>query len=83
MMSKQITIIHCDHSICPHYEVLACKNEHGFKVAYCVYKHPFVALGEQSEIPDWCPLPNPERVSFKDVVQEIAELQELLRAKLR
>ena len=82
-MSKQITIIGCVHSICPHYELLACKNEHGFKVPYCVYKHPFVVLEGQSEIPNWCPLPNPERVSIKDVVQEIAELQELLRAKLK
>jgi hypothetical protein len=83
MMSKQITIEYCGQPACPHYEALPCKNEYGFKVPYCVYKHPFVALGEQSEIPDWCPLPDPERVSVKNVVQEIAELQELLRVKLK
>ena len=82
-MSKQITIIDCEFSRCPHYELLVCKNEHGFKVPYCVYKHPFVVLVEQVGIPDWCPLPDPERVNLQDVVQEIAELQKCLRAKLK
>ena len=82
-MSKQITITGCVHSICPHYELLACKNEHGFKVPYCVYQHPFVVLGEQSDIPDWCPLPDPEPISLKEAIQECVNLQELLRAKLR
>ena len=56
-MTKIIQIEMCDYSMCPYYTLLACKREHNFNVAYCVYSHPFrVVEIEDGLFPTWCPL---------------------------
>jgi len=56
-MTKMIQVEMCDHSMCPHYTLLACQREYSYKVAYCGYKHPFKVIeNEEGLFPTWCPL---------------------------